>query len=124
MPLSISVAVNNQVVKQTNNVLWQANMNAQNAMEQAYDADQSFSFLVQYFGSQLGYEAVAIDNIASQAGTDAFLFWEFSVNGVIADKGVDHTSPKDGDKLGWNFTRYDPAKHDASRYAAIKKAAE
>jgi len=58
-------------------------------MEQAYDADPGFSFLIRYFGPQLGYEILEIDGIASQTGTDTFLFWEFSVNGNIADKGVD-----------------------------------
>jgi hypothetical protein len=50
------------------------NMNGQDAMEQAYDADPSFSFLVRYFGAQLGYEILEIGGIASQTGTDTFLF--------------------------------------------------
>jgi hypothetical protein len=121
MAVSITISVSGQSIRQIDNVPWQANMNGQDAMEHAYGSGSGYSFLLQYFGPQLGYEIVSIDNIASQTGADAFLFWEFSVNGVVAGKGVDQTTLKDGDKIGWNFTVYNAATHGAGRYATIKQ---
>jgi hypothetical protein len=123
MTVSITISVNGQSIRQIPNVPWQANMNGQDAMEHAYGTGPGYSFLLQYFGPQLGYEVVSIDNIASQAGTDAFLFWEFSVNGVVANKGVDQTTLNDGDQISWNYTAYNPATHGAGRYATIKAQA-
>jgi hypothetical protein len=122
MAVSITIAVNGQIIRQINNVPWQANMNGQDAMEHAYGSGAGYSFLLQYFGPQLGYEVVSIDNIASQSGTDTFLFWEFSVNGTVSSTGVDETFLNDGDQIGWNYTTYNDAAHSASRYAAIKQA--
>jgi hypothetical protein len=96
-------------------------MNGQDAMEHAYATRSGYSFQLQYFGPQLGYEVISIDNIVSQAGTDAFLFWEFSVNGVVANKGIDQTTLNDGDQIGWNFTVYNQATHGTGRYATIKQ---
>jgi hypothetical protein len=121
MAVSITIAVNGQAIRQINNVPWQANMNGQDAMEHAYGSS-GYSFLLQYFGPALGYEVVSIDNIASQSGSDAFLFWEFSVNGTVASQGVDETILNDGDQIGWNYTVYNAAAHGTSRYAAIKQA--
>jgi hypothetical protein len=119
MAISITISVNGQSIRQIKNVPWQAEMNGQDAMEHAYGS-AGYSFLLQYFGPQLGYEVVSIDNMASQSGTDAFLFWEFSVNGVVASKGVDQTTLNDGDQIGWNYTVYNASAHGASRYAAIR----
>lgn len=120
MTVSITISVNGQLVRQINNVPWQANMSGQNAMEQAYGVT-GYSFQLQYFGSQLGYEVVSIDSIAMQAGTDGFVFWQFSVNGVLASQGIDETFLNDGDQIEWNYTLYTEATHGTSRYAAIKQ---
>lgn len=122
MSVSITISVNGQSIHQINNVPWQANMNGLDAMEHAY-GNSGYSFLLQYFGPQLGYEVVTIDNIASQSGSDTFLFWEFSVNGTVASRGVDETTLNDGDQIGWNYTIYNAAVHDRSRYALIKQQA-
>lgn len=121
MAESITISVNGQSIRQINNVPWQANMSGQDAMEHAYGSGSGYSFLLQYFGPQLGYEVVSIDNIAGQAGTDAFLFWEFSVNGTVASQGIDETTLNDGDQIGWNYTLYNAAAHGTSRYATIKQ---
>jgi hypothetical protein len=122
MAISIVIAVNGQPIRQINNVPWQADMTGQNAMEHAY-GNAGYSFLLQYFGPQFGYEVVSIDNIAGQAGTDAYLFWEFSVNGTVASQGVDETILNDGDQITWNYTMYNASAHGTSRYAAIRSQA-
>jgi hypothetical protein len=121
MTISITIAVDGQTIRQIDNVPWQAGMNGQQAMEQAYGSGAGYSFQLQYFGPQLGYEVVSIDNIAAQSGTDAFLFWEFSVNGDVSSTGVDETILNDGDEIGWNYTTYNVAAHSTTRYAAIKQ---
>jgi hypothetical protein len=118
MAVSITISVNGQSIRQIDIVPWQANMDGQDAMEHAYGS-AGYSFLLQYFGPQLGYELVSIDNVANQIGTDVVLFWEFSVNGAVASKGIDQTTLNDGDQVGWNYTVYNVAAHGASRYAAI-----
>jgi hypothetical protein len=122
MSVSITISVNGQSVRQINNVPWQANMNGQDALEHAFGS-AGYSFLLRYFGPQLGYEVISIDNIANQAGGDAFLFWEFSVNGDVASKGVDQMTLNDGDHIGWNYTVYNGATHSGTRYAAIRSQA-
>jgi hypothetical protein len=85
----MTIAVDGQTIRQIDNVSWQAGMNGQQAMEQAYGSGAGYSFQLQYFGAQLGYEVVSIDNIAGQSGTDAFLFWEFSVHAGLPRDVVD-----------------------------------
>jgi hypothetical protein len=121
MALSVKISINGQTQREIDNIPWSSGMNAQAAMEAAYHSGMGYSFTLQYFGADLGYEIVSIDGIASEAGTDLYLFWEFSVNQQIASKGNDQTFPQDGDRLEWNFKAYDPAKHGSSRHAAIKQ---
>jgi|ERR1700674_826806 len=120
MAVSITISVNGNVTRQLPNIPWHAGMNAQQAMEQAYQTGTGYSFTLQYFGTGLGYEVISIDNIASQSSTDAYLFWEFSLNGTPAQEGIDEVSLNDGDQIGWNYTTYNQAAHAGSRHAAIK----
>jgi hypothetical protein len=98
-------------------------MNVQQAMETAYGTEQGYAFALQYFGDDLGYEATMIDNIVQQAGTDAFLFWELSVNGNVSSTGIDETMLEDGDAVEWNYTAYNSGTHDATRYKRIRQIA-
>ncbi len=120
MAVGITIAVNGKVIRQIDNVPWQSGMNAQDAMEHAYHTGTGYSFMLQYFGPDLGYEVVNIDNIASQSGTDTYVFWEFRVNNTISQKGIDQVILNDGDKIGWNYIPYDLTAHGSGRYAAIK----
>jgi len=76
---------------------------------------------LQYFGRDLGYEATMIDNISQQAGTDAFLFWELSIDGNISSTGIDGTILNDGDEIEWNYTAYSSETHDSTRYKRLKQ---
>lgn len=120
MSVSITISVFGTVARQLPGIPWQSGMNVQNAMEQAYQSGTGYGFTVQYFGAQLGYEAVSIDNIAAQSGTDSYLFWELSLNGQIAQNGMDTTILSDGDQVGWNYTQYSIQQHAGSRYEAVR----
>lgn len=120
MTVSIKISVNNSPVREIDGIAWSAEMNVQKAMELAYSAGSGYSFSLQYFGANLSYEAVSIDSISTQAGTDFYLFWELAINGKIATKGIDETILNDGDVIGWNYTSYKQAVHGSTRYEALK----
>ena len=123
MTVSITISVSGNVIRQIGNVPWQSNMNAQDALEHAYHSGTGYDFMLEYFGTALGYEVVSIDKIASQAGSDTYLFWEFSVNGTVSTLGIDQVKLSDGDKLSFNYIPYDPVVHAGGRYAAIRARA-
>jgi hypothetical protein len=123
MAVNITIAFDKTVIRQIDNVPWQSKMNAQDALEHAYQTGAGYAFVLQYFGTTLGYEVVSIDNIASQFGSDTYLFWEFSQNSKVSKIGIDEATLSDGDNISFNYTRYDPAAHGTGRYAAIKAQA-
>lgn len=96
-------------------------MNAQNALEQAYASGTGYSFVLQYFGSGLGYEVMAIDGIAAQQGSDASFYWEFFYNGNPAQQGIDGTSLNDGDELSFSYVSYSPELHAGKRVEAVHR---
>jgi hypothetical protein len=83
MSVQMTISINGQLDRTFDDISWQSGMNVQEAMESAFGSENGYDFALQYFGS-LGYEAIMIDNISQQAGTDAFLFWELSINGNMS----------------------------------------
>jgi hypothetical protein len=122
MSISISIAVFSTVVRSLPPVKFYPNMNAQNALEQAYVGGTGYSFVLQYFGNDLGYEVIAFDGISAQQGSDVGLYWQFIYNGESANQGIDETILNDGDALEFNFVMYDEAKHAGTRLEAVHKA--
>ena len=122
MSIRMTISINSQLDRTFPSIVWQSGMNVQQAMEAAYGMETGYDFAIQFFGASLGYEVVMIDNISQQAGTDAFLFWELSVNNTISNTGIDHTILNDGDEVEWNYTPYSSPVHDQTRYRHIKAA--
>jgi hypothetical protein len=122
MSVQMTISINGQLDRTFDDISWQSGMNVQEAMESAFGSENGYDFALQYFGS-LGYEAIMIDNISQQAGTDAFLFWELSINGNISSTGIDETILNDGDEVQWNYTAYSSATHDSTRYKQLKQIA-
>lgn len=123
MPVEVTISINGQLERTFDDIPWQSGMNVQQAMETAFGLEGGYDFALQYFGSNLGYEAVMIDNIFQQAGTDAFLFWELSVNGNVSGTGIDETILNDGDEVEWNYTAYTSSTHNSTRYKRIRDIA-
>ena len=103
----------------TVSVSWEPDMNAQQALEAAYNAindDKKFTYALQYFGSQLGYLVMMInetyDSFASSAAP--FYYWDFLVDGNPARTGIDTTRLNPGAKIAFSFERYDAEKHAMS----------
>lgn len=106
---------------------WKEDLTALEAMESAFDVinqSKQFTFALQYFGPELGYLVVMInetyDSFISKGGDAAepFFYWEFLVNGNRADKGVNHTVLARGDAVEFEFEMYVPEEHRNSLLSA------
>jgi hypothetical protein len=100
-------------------VPWKLNMTAQDALEAAYDqinSSATFTYALQFYGSQLGYLVLMInetyDSFISSAAP--FFYWEFLVNDQPATKGIDNTILSAGDAVKFSFELYVPVKHKGS----------
>jgi Domain of unknown function (DUF4430) len=122
MAVSVAIEVSGNIVRSISNVPWFAGMNAQAALEQAYVSGNGYSFILQYFGSPLGYEVMAFDGISAQQGSDVSFYWEFFYNGAAAQQGIDSTILNDGDALLFSFVSYDLTQHAGKRLEAVHKA--
>jgi hypothetical protein len=98
---------------------WTSGMTAQGAIEAAYNelnSSATFTYALQYYGSQLGYLVLMInetyDSFISSA--EPFYYWEFFVNNVPAAQGIDNTILSEGDVVRFSFERYIPEKHKGS----------
>lgn len=104
-------------------VAWTQNLTAQQALEAAYNkinSSATFTYAIQYYGTQLWYLVVMInetyDSFISSAAP--FFYWEFLLNGRPAKKGIDSTILNANDTIEFSFQRYDPAKHKGSSLEA------
>jgi hypothetical protein len=91
-----------------------AGMNAQQAIEAAYDAlnkQSEFTYALQFFGTQLGYLVVMINETYESFISSAhpFYFWEFLVNQKPASTGIDQTTLKAGDIVAFELKTYSAA---------------
>ncbi|MFC0515124.1 DUF4430 domain-containing protein [Mucilaginibacter angelicae] len=109
-------------------VPWQQGMNGQTAIEAAYNAlspQKSFTYVLQYYGSQLGYLVEMINGTYdSFLSTYApYFFWDFIVNGTASNTGIDNTTINDGDIITFTYTTYNAISH-ADTTLATKFAAK
>ena len=126
MAVTITISISGTQVGEISGIAHHANMNVQAAMEDGYNLheDTAFSFTLQYFGGQLGYEVVSLDGITNQIGTDSgtYVFWALSVNGTFSPTGIDSTPIKDGDVIEWNYQTFDPEQHSGTRHDDVRQA--
>jgi hypothetical protein len=119
----------------TINVPWSEGMNAQQALEGAYNNQSAgtFNYALQYYGATVGYFVIMInetyDSFISSGGAMAspFYYWEFFVNGTPSAFGIDSTILNAGDVVGFSLEIYVPEKHGKSslrvKHEAQTKAA-
>jgi hypothetical protein len=96
-----------------------AGMNAQDALETAYNQTQNaavFSFALQFYGTYqgppygpLGYLVIGLNGVYDLPTQNTY--WAFYVNGVMAAKGIDSTLLDPGDAIGFQNEEYSEAKH-------------
>jgi len=107
-------------------VAWQAGMNAQNALELAWNQinnSASFTYGLQYYGSTFGYLLFMVnetyDSFLSSAAP--YYYWEFFVNGVSQNQGIDTTILNSGDAVSFAFSQYSSELHAGTTLAAKAK---
>ena len=107
-------------------VAWQAGMNAQNALELAWNQinnSTSFTYGLQYYGSADGYLLFMVnetyDSFLSSAAP--YYYWEFFVNGVSQNQGIDSTILNPGDAVSFGFSQYSLEQHAGTTLEAKAK---
>ncbi len=105
-------------------VMYVPGMNAQNAMEDAYNYGNPnptlFSFAVQYYGyshiapySYLGYLVIMI-NGQFDSTTSPYSYWEFFLNNQTSNTGIDSTLLNDGDAISFQLIQYNEESHSGT----------
>lgn len=100
-------------------VVWSQGMNAQQALEEAYNQINNsgqFTYALQYYGSGLGYLVVMINETYDSfiSSSAPFYYWEFFVNGISSLTGVDNTILNSGDAVSFELQMYAPETHPNS----------
>ncbi|MBW8831580.1 MAG: DUF4430 domain-containing protein [Burkholderiales bacterium] len=103
-------------------VPWFQGMNAQQALEGAYNQlgnSGQFSYAIQYYGTGLGYLVAMINETYDSVVLSAapFFYWQFLVNGLPSQSGIDGVTLNPGDKIAFSFEMYEPVKHARSTLA-------
>ena len=91
-------------------VAWFDGMNAQDAMEEGYNALKGApgaSFALQYYGSTLGNMVIMIANKYQKPG----YYWEFLYNGQPAIVGINSQILNPGDTIEFRYSCYDTTTH-------------
>jgi hypothetical protein len=107
-----------------NNIPWTNGMNAQQAMESAFN-DQNpageFTYSLQYFGSTLEYLVTMINETYesfnssnSQNPAPPFYYWAFLVNNAQQDHGIDNVVLNPGDVVTFELQPYNAITHASS----------
>jgi uncharacterized protein DUF4430 len=102
---------------------WSTGMNAQKALELAYEkisSTERFTYALQYYGKSLGYLVVMINETYDTftSTSHPFFYWEFLHNEAPATKGIDGTVLKAGDRVAFSFERFEAASHQNSTLRA------
>ncbi len=104
-------------------VPWLPNMNAQQALEGAYNQlnnSSQFTYAIQYYGTSLGYLVVMVNETYDSfiSSSSPFFYWEFLVNGIPAQTGIDGVVLNPGDIVTFSLEMYIAEKHQASTLGA------
>ena len=104
-------------------VPWFAGMNAQQAMEEAFVAQNplgEFTYALQYYGKQLGNLVIMINETYESFISSAapYYYWEFLVNGSPSSKGIDSTILNAGDAIAFELQVYDKQQHASTTVGA------
>ncbi len=108
-------------------VPWIQNMNAQQALEEAYtkiNNSKVFTYALQYYGAGLGYLVVMVNETYDSfvSSSAPFFYWQFSVNGVPASKGIDGVALNPGDSISFALEMYSPQEHKQTTLEVKHKA--
>ncbi len=121
--VSVTATIVGNTIVDISGVPWTTGMNAQQALEAAYDLrqDAHYGFSVAYYGTvpvygYLGYFVEEIEQIGDQPG----VYWQFFVNGEPSQTGIDRTILNAEDALTFEYQYYDPNQPEPSPQLAAK----
>jgi hypothetical protein len=121
--VSVTATILGNTIVDIPNVPWTSGMNAQQALEGAYNAreDAHYGFSLAYYGYErsgelLGYLVEEIEQIGDQPG----VYWEFFVNGASSATGLDSTILNAGDAVAFEYAYYAPGADSPSTQVAAK----
>lgn len=101
--VALQVTILNEDIVDIDTVPWSSGMNAQAALEAAYNTHADpFDFSIAYYGTGLGYLVEEFDGIGDQPQ----VFWLFMVNGKVSPVGIDQTILNAGDKVSFTYSYY------------------
>lgn len=117
MSNTITVQVEGTGGTTVNNVPYTSGMNAQQALEAAFNTFTNpptlptINFWLEYFGTYhqtyLGYMVTNMNGITQQGSN----YWMLYVNDTQATKGIDSTTLSDGDTVSFKYEAYSEEKH-------------
>lgn len=92
-------------------VPWFSNMNAQQALEGAYNQlndGVEFTYAIQYFGTDLGYRVVMVNETYNSfiSSSAPFYYWEFFINDIPTQFGIDSVKLNSGDTVTFSLEMY------------------
>ena len=114
-------------------VQWFQDMNAQQALEGAYNQINNatlFTYAIQYYGSALGYLLVMVNETYDSfiSSSAPFFYWQFLVNGTAAQAGIDGVVLNPGDVISFSFEMFSAEQHEnstlSSKHAFQMRAAK
>jgi hypothetical protein len=116
--VSVTATILGNAIVDIPNVPWTSGMNAQQALEAAYNlrTDKNYGFSVAYYGEPFGYFLEEIERIGDQPG----VYWEFFVNGTWSSTGIDTTILNAGDAIAFEYQYYDPNQPESNPQLAAK----
>jgi hypothetical protein len=109
-------------------------MNGQIALEAAFNSQKTppkgkrkFIYMLQYYGSELGYLVDMIngtfDTFSLQHNiSEPYFFWDFKVGKNDSTTGIDNTPISDGDVITFTFESYPPVANTKPNITAKFKA--
>jgi len=117
--MSITLKINNgSTTKTVEDVPYTSNMNAQQALEAAYNtvtippAFPLFSYWMDYFGTEndvyLGYLIQSMDGLTAFGSK----YWMLYVNGALSNEGIDSTTLSDSDSVEFKYQQYSQQEHE------------
>jgi uncharacterized protein DUF4430 len=98
-------------------VPWSSGMNVQQALEGANAVNPSqFTYALQYFAGLNGYLVIMINGTYESFLSSAapFYYWEFFVNDIPPQTGIDQTILNSGDAVEFVLELYSSTKHQNS----------
>lgn len=121
--VALKITILGTAIVDIEDVPWTEGMNAQGALEAAYNTreDAGFVFSLAYYGYDpqgelLGYYVEEIEQIGDQP----HVYWKFAINGADCKHGIDQVTLRPGDAVSFTYAYYDDEQISSNAQLATK----